>query len=43
MGAKCSKHEETGNTFNTLVLKYEKYENYGKHRRTSKGNMKLNI
>jgi hypothetical protein len=34
-------HEETGNTFNTLPLKYEKHEKFGKHRRISEGNMKL--
>ena len=43
MGATCREHEETGNTFITLVLKSEKNGKFGKHRRTSEENMELNI
>jgi hypothetical protein len=42
IGAKRREHEETGNTFNTLVLKSEKNGKFGKHRCISE-NMKLNI
>jgi len=40
MGAKYTQHEEAGNTVNTLALKYEKYEKFGKHRRTFEENKK---
>jgi hypothetical protein len=43
MGAKCRENEETGNTFNILALKYDKYEKFGKYRHTSEDNMKLSI
>jgi len=43
MGAKCREHEETGNTFITLVLYSAKNGKFGKHRRTSEENMELNI
>jgi hypothetical protein len=42
IGAKYREHEETGNTFSTLVLKSEKNGIFGKHRSTSEENMKLN-